>query len=178
MSIWAQHAALAQTAEEMNEPAMTAAAEGTADRDLLTILCCVAWSDGELSAKEKELLLQLGADEALAEEAPRLEALDALIPQLGSEDDRQLAVKLAYQVIRISRRPGDTTSINPQEKVAYRRLVDGVGLDETQIREAEWAAEQDLGAHTSLLGFLASRFRGLGAWPDDALLDAPGGPRL
>lgn len=159
---------------------MTAAEEGTPerDRDLLRILCCVAWSDGELSLKEKDLLLQLGAEEALAEEAPGLDALDALIARLAAEDDRQLAVKLAYQVIRISRRAGDTSSINPQEKAAYRRLVDGVGLEENQIREAEWAAEQELAPHTSLLGFLASRFRGLGAWPDDALLDAPGAPRL
>jgi hypothetical protein len=157
---------------------MTEAGGGTADRDLLRILCCVAWSDGELATKEKDLLLQLGADGALAEEAPGLDALDVLISRLGSEGDRQLAAKLAYQVIRISRRPGDDSSINPHEKVAYRRLLDGLALDESQIREAEWAAEQDLSGQTSLLGFLASRFRGLGAWPDDALLDTPGTPRL
>lgn len=157
---------------------MTEAGEATVNRDLLRILCCVAWSDGELSEQEKELLLQLGADQALAEQAPGLDVLDSLITRLGSGDERQLAAKLAYQVIRISRRAGDGSSINPQEKVAYRRLLDGLALDETQIQEAEWAVEQDLGGQMSLLGFLASRFRGLGAWPDDALLDAPGAPRL
>lgn len=142
---------------------MTAAGQGAQerDRDLLNILSCVAWSDGELSAEEKDLLVQLGADEVAASEAHGLETLDALIPRLDSDDDRQLAVKLAYQVIRISRRPGETSSINAQEKVAYRRLIDGLGLEETQIQEAEWAAEQDLAGHTSLLGFLASRFQGL-----------------
>ncbi|MCP9850802.1 hypothetical protein [Cyanobium sp. Morenito 9A2] len=159
---------------------MTAAGEHKLDRDrdLLRILSWVAWSDGDVSAEEKELLLQLGADEALAVEAPGLEALEALIPRIEGEDERQLAVKLAYQLIRISRRPGDTSSINAQEKVAYRRLIDGLGLEEAQIQEAEWAAEQDLAGPTSLLGFLASRFKGLGAWPDATLLEAPGAPRL
>ncbi len=142
---------------------MTAAGQGALGRDpnLLNILSCVAWSDGELSAEEKDLLVQLGADEVAASDAHGLETLDTLIPRLDSDDDRQLAVKLAYQVIRISRRPGETSSINAQEKVAYRRLIDGLGLEETQIQEAEWAAEQDLAGHTSLLGFLASRFQGL-----------------
>ncbi len=163
------------------------------DHDLLRILCCVAWSDGEISAEEKTLLSRLAermllpgvgpasagaAVETLVSEAMAPEALDALIPRLGSDEERTLALKLAYMVIRIGQRPGDGSSINPQEKLAYRRLVEGLGLEEDQIEAAEWAAEQELAQHTSLLGVLASRFGGLGAWPSSDLLEVPGAPRL
>jgi tellurite resistance protein len=165
----------------------------SADLALLRILCCVAWSDGEVSSEEKALLHglaqgallpqqdQVAASDALevwTAEAVRPEALDALLPLLGSEDERQLAVKLAYQVITISRLSGDTSPVNAAEKVAYRRLVDAVGLTPTQVQEAEWAAQQEMGSHSSLLALLASRFRSLGAWPADDLLEQPGAPRL
>ena len=118
--------------------------------DLLRILCCVAWSDGEFSAEERELLedlveryivtdggvpLPAEAAEVLAEQSLQPEALDTLIPRLRSEEDRQLALKLGYMMNRVGRRPRDITSINPLEKlekVAYRRLVEGLGLGEAQ----------------------------------------------
>lgn len=141
--------------------------------DLLRILCCVAWSDGEFSAEEQELLrdlverylvtdggvpLPVEAAEVLAGQSLQPEALDALIPRLRSEEDRQLALKLGYMMIRVGRRPGDESSINPMEKVAYRRLVEGLGLGEADIEEVEWAAELDLKAKNGLYGFLSSHF--------------------
>jgi hypothetical protein len=143
------------------------------DLDLLRILCCVAWSDGDFSPQEKALLGDLlhryfpseaghpaatEAVEDLVASAAPLEMLDELAPRLGSAEDRQLALKLAYQMIRVGQRPGDDSSINPREKVAYRRLVDGLGLSETEIEQVEWAAEQDLPRSMGLLGILASRF--------------------
>ncbi len=144
-----------------------------ANLDLLRILCCVAWSDGEFSAEERGLLAQLveqylvddagaavppEAVEALAERALQPEALDALIPRLRSEEDRRLALKLGYMMIRVGQRPGDESSINPLEKVAYRRLVEGLGLGEADIEEAEWAAEHDLEATSGVRGFLSRHF--------------------
>ncbi len=146
--------------------------------DLLRILCCVAWSDGEFSEEERELLARLverylvadgsvplpaEAAEVLADRTLQPEALDVLIPRLRSEEDRQLALKLAYMMIRVGRRPGDTSSINPLEKVAYRRLVEGLGLGEADITEAEWSAELDLQAQSGLRGFLAQHFGFLAA---------------
>ncbi|MCP9841041.1 TerB family tellurite resistance protein [Synechococcus sp. J7-Johnson] len=141
--------------------------------DLLRILCCVAWSDGDFSAEERELLqdlveryvvtdggvtLSAEAVEALAERTLQPDALDELISRLDSDEDRQLALKLGYMMIRVGRRPGDESSINPLEKVAYRRLVEGLGLGEADIAEAEWAAELDLQAQTGLQGFLSRHF--------------------
>jgi hypothetical protein len=133
----------------------------------------VAWSDGEFSAEERELLqdlverylvtdggvpLPVEAAEVPAGQSLQLEALDALIPRLRSEEDRHLALKLGYMMIRVGRRPGDESSINPMEKVAYRRLVEGLGLSEADIEEVEWAAELDLKAQNGLYGFLSSHF--------------------
>lgn len=166
---------------------------GDPDRVLLRLLCCIAWSDGAVSAGERELLESLAtqvllSDQEKADAAAEvsslvadtldLPALDALIPRIQGHDQKQLALKLAYMVIRISREEGDSSAINAREKVAYRRLVEGLGLPEGEVQEAEWAAEQELSQHSNLWSLLAARFAGLGAWPDDALLASPELPRL
>lgn len=176
-----------------SDDALTPPASRDPDRVLLRLLCCIAWSDGEVSAKERELLQSLATEVLLTEEEKSeaaaevsslvagtlgLPAMDALIPQIQGHDQKQLAVKLAYMVIRISREDGESSPINAREKIAYRRLVEGLGLPEGEVQEAEWAAEQDLRQHTNLWSLLASRFAGFGAWPDEALLASPDLPRL
>ncbi|MFY8149886.1 MAG: YbjN domain-containing protein [Prochlorococcaceae cyanobacterium] len=172
-------------------PAMTSSTPPLpeADRDLLRILCCVAWSDGDFAAGEKRLLTRLvqnyflpdgdvqttaEAVEALAAEALQPDVLRELVPRLTSQEDRQLVLKLAYMLIRIDSRPGESSSINPQEKRVYRQLVELLELEEADVQEAEWAAEQELRQHSGLIGILASRFQWLGAWPSPELLEAPG----
>jgi hypothetical protein len=163
------------------------------DLDLLRLLCCLAWSDGEVAPEERRLLEVLVrryfmADVGLPEAADAVaemvsgamgvELIDELAPRFTSHDDKQLALKLSYMVIRVGRNLGDTSFINEREKQAYRRLVEGLGLPQGEVEEAEWAAEQDLKKHTSLFAVLASRFASLGAWPSDTLLDMPGAMRL
>ncbi|MEB3200049.1 MAG: TerB family tellurite resistance protein [Synechococcaceae cyanobacterium] len=159
--------------------------------DLLRVVCCVAWADGDVSPAEKQLLEKLvsqyfPAGESAEEEgtlaAARqlaawtmdLQVLDEVLPRLTSEEDRLLALKLAYMMVRVDRRPEDDADINPGEKVAYRRLVEGLGLDEQQVREAEWAAEKELAAQRSPWAVLTSVFAGLGAWPTPEVLETPG----
>jgi len=125
---------------------------------LLRIVCTVAWADGECSSAERKLLAELAAgplhadatapadaalDDLLAERLP-VEALAELVAQLPDTDDRELALKLAYMMIRVGRRTPAEPSINAQERVAYRRLVDLLALGDERIREIEWAAEADL----------------------------------
>ena len=165
-----------------------------ADLDLLTLICCVAWSDGEFSGEERRLLEHLvqqhvittdsgqpvseQALAALADQALPLDLIERLVPRLGP-DDRQLALKLAYQMVRSDRRPGDSSSINAEEKVAYRRLVEALGLAEEDIAETEWMAEQELGKRQgNWLAVLAERFGSLGSWPSPELLQDPSAPRL
>lgn len=157
--------------------------------DLLQIVCCVAWADGDVSAEEKRLLEKLVAryfptadgSETTVEAAQQLAAwsvdesvLDAAIQRLTIGEDRLLALKLAYMMARVSKRPEDTSSINAQEKALYRRLVEGLRLSEAEVKEAEWAAEQELSSGKGIWALLGATFSGLGAWPSQEMLETPG----
>lgn len=157
--------------------------------DLLRIVCCVAWADGDVSADEKRLLEKLVAQyfpgsegSNPSEEAARQLAawslddtvLEEAIRSLESEEDRLLALKLANMMARVGQRPEDTSPINAQEKAVYRRLVEGLGLSETQVQEAEWAAEQDLASGKGVWAMLGAALSGLGAWPTTEMLETPG----
>jgi tellurite resistance protein len=177
-------------------PEDTAAAvgAGAVQLDLLRIVAAVAWCDGEFSDDEQRLLTDLVARylspsdgegpsaqavEVIASRSASLELLDSLPRQLESAEDRQLAVKLAYMMMRVSRRSGDSADINPREKQAYRRLVEAAGLDPSEVEATEWAAEAELRQLSGgLAGLLRRAFGGLGPWPEASLLQQPGAPRL
>lgn len=170
---------------------MAPSSDPGADRQLtlLKIACSVAWADGEVSPEERTLLLKLvaryfpsepgpdsleAAAEQLAAWAQDSALLDGLIARLESEEDRLLALKLGYLMARVGQRPEDASSINSQEKAAYRRLVEGLGLGEAQIQEVEWAAEQELSARRGPWAVLGSLFGDLGNWPTREMLEIPG----
>ena len=119
---------------------------------LLRIVCTVAWADGECSRAERELLaeqvvahLHGGSPDSLGEAqleaflAERLpvSGLDDLVTQLPGSDDRQLALKLSYMMVRVGRRSPAEASINAQERVAYRHLVELLGLEEQRLRRLQ-----------------------------------------
>jgi len=167
---------------------------GASELNLLRIVCAVGWCDGDFSDDERRLLSRLvarylsppdgagpspAAVEVIASRAASLELLDTLAQALQSPEDRQLAVKLAYMMVRVGRAPGDVQPINPHEKQAYRRLIDGLGLGEDELKASEWAGEQELRAHSGgLLALLRQRFGGVGPWSEEELGEEPGAPRL
>ena len=148
-------------------------------RALLRIVCWVAWADGDFAAEERELLDKLvqrllpaagGAGAAatastLATAPPSAAELAPLVAALEGSDQRQLAVKLALQMMSVNRRPGDAAAINPAEKGAYRQLLDALALPESEVEEAEWAARQELEQPRSLLELIGATLSGFGAWP-------------
>ena len=153
--------------------------------DLLKIACCVAWSDGDVCAEEKQLLddlvfryfpLEVGdssletAASQLSAWAMDLSALDEVIPRLISEEDKLLAVKFAYMVARVGQKPGEPSPINPEEKKAYRYLVAALGLDERQVEEVEWAADKELESTKGVKGIFGFLFDGLSTWPSQDVL--------
>jgi hypothetical protein len=166
---------------------------GASELDLLRIVCAVAWCDGDFSDDERLLLSRLVARylsppdgagpspeavDVIASRAASLELLDTLPKALQTPEDRQLAVKLAYMMVRVGRAPGDVQAINPQEKRAYRRLVDGLYLSEDELKACEWAGEQELRAHSGgLLGLLRQRCGGLDAWSEEGLREESGAPQ-
>ena len=148
---------------------------------LLRIVCTVAWADGECSRAERELLAEQVANHLLGDNPDslaeaQLEAflaerlpvagLDDLVTQLPGSDYRQLALKLSYMMVRVGRRSAAEPSINAQERVAYRHLVELLGLEDARIQEIEWAAEADLPKKEGLAQLLAELTAG---WrtPDD-----------
>ncbi len=165
----------------------------TSDRErqlnLLRIVCSVAWADGDVSPQEKHLLEKLvaqyfprspgvdpkeAAAAQLAAWATGDGTLEAAIQRLDQQEDRLLALKLASMMARVSQRPEDSSPINPLEKALYRRLVEGLGLSETQVQEAEWAAAQELASGQGVWALLGSALSGLGAWPTTEMLETPG----
>jgi uncharacterized tellurite resistance protein B-like protein len=157
--------------------------------DLLRVVCCVAWADGDVSADEKRLLEKLVAkyfpcgegSEANQEAARQLAAwtvkssvLEEVIPRITNAEDRVLALKLSYMMARIGQRPQDSSPINPQEKALYRQLVEALGVSEAEVRQAEWAAEQELSSGRGVWAALGAAFSGLGAWPTQEMLETPG----
>jgi uncharacterized tellurite resistance protein B-like protein len=148
---------------------------------LLRIVCTVAWADGECSTAERKLLAELvarhlhgdipsglgeGELEAFLVERLPVAGLGDLVAQLTSSEDRQLALKLSYMMVRVGRRSPAEPSINAQERAAYRQLVELLGLEEDTIQEIEWAAEADLPKKEGLAQLLAELTAG---WrtPDD-----------
>lgn len=174
----------------MGAPAFVSmASERERQLDLLRIVCSVAWADGEVSSQERQLLEKLvvqyfpsadGSD-GTAEAARQLSAwamdgsvLREVIPRLQAEEDRLLALKLSYMMARVGQRPQDDSSINAEEKALYRQLVEALGLSESQVKEAEWAAEQELASGKGVWALLGAAFSGLGAWPTRDMLETPG----
>jgi tellurite resistance protein len=126
---------------------------------LLQVVCYMAWVDGELSAEEKDLLLskfsQLFANSSeekqnLHQELQNYVAqplsgnLETSVAQLQSEEDRELALKLSYMMIRAGQPSATESGINASEKLAYRRLVELLDLQPETIEKVEWAADTEL----------------------------------
>jgi hypothetical protein len=158
------------------DPAEALAALTAPQRALLRLVCWVAMADGDLAAEERQLLERVvartlpgpdTADAAMRTLIADLQEpdLQALVAELGDADERQLAVKLAFQMACSNQRAGDASRFNTAEKQAYRRLVEWIDLPESEVEEAEWAARQELEQPRSLVELIGATLSGFGAWP-------------
>jgi len=104
--------------------------------NLLRIVASMAWSNGNLSEEEVDLMLDrfggLFAADAPQQAVLRQELrdylmqnipLEELVPQLQTTAERELVLKLGYEVIQSSARTPDEDLINAEEKVAYQKLI-------------------------------------------------------
>jgi uncharacterized tellurite resistance protein B-like protein len=149
----------------------------------LRLLCWVAYVDGVFADEERELLSRLAArllpgvdpadalDALVAQNAADLEEL---VAQLTTHDQRLQMVKLAFEMAASSSNPGDNSSFNSAERVAYRRLLEALALPEAEVNEAEWAARQALQDKPALLDRLNRILFGWGAWPSTEALEFSG----
>jgi uncharacterized membrane protein YebE (DUF533 family) len=117
---------------------------------LLRIVSTMAWSDGHLADEEVEVMLdqfsRLFATDPERQQALRTELrdymmqnipLEELTPRLTNAAERELVLKLGYQVINASSRTPEEERINQQEADAYEKLVNLLDLPQTTVERIE-----------------------------------------
>lgn len=126
-----------------------------AQMNLLRTVATMAWSDGDLA--EEEITVMLDQFSTLFAQDPSHQAslraelesylsqnipLDELVPKLTSTAQRQVVLKLGYQVISASARSSEEELINQEEAAAYNRLVELLALPEEVVQEIEQNCKQ------------------------------------
>lgn len=133
--------------------------------NVFRIVCSMAWSDGKLTPEEAGLMIDqfvsLFTTDVAEKQALQQELQDYLgqnipleesVPTLRTAEDRELVLKLGYMVIQAGGAPNpDEDTITADEKAAYRRLVDLLGLPEDRVQAIEWAADQELGQSDTMI---------------------------
>ncbi len=121
---------------------------------LLRIVAAIAWSDGELSLDEKELIVSrlssVFSDDITEQDKLRQELgdyllqdvdIDNIIGEIQTPQERELVLKLAYEVIEINARNANEPRINEEEASAYNRLVQLLQIPSETIQRLENEAE-------------------------------------
>ncbi|MFN3361497.1 MAG: TerB family tellurite resistance protein [Pseudanabaenaceae cyanobacterium] len=118
--------------------------------NLLRVVASMAWADGQLEPQEMTLLLEkLSAlfavtpahrEQLVGELQDYIQQripLEELIPKLETTADRELVLKLGYEVIYCSRRTPEEPRINMEEAVAYQKLVNLLNLPAETVKQLE-----------------------------------------
>lgn len=121
-----------------------------AQMTLLRIAATMAWSDGHLADEEVEVMLDqfshLFAQSEAHQGVLRAELrdylmqnipLNELVPRLTQADEKELVLKLGYQVINASARTPNESLINQEEATAYQQLVALLGLPAETVQRIE-----------------------------------------
>ncbi|WP_425365335.1 hypothetical protein [Gloeothece verrucosa] len=110
-------------------------------------MASLAWADGKLAAEEVNIIISrlsrvFSRD---SEEQERLQQelkdylltdvdIDNLLKEITSDEERELILKLGYQVISVS---SDETQSNEYELRAYQRLVEKLNLPTEVVQQIE-----------------------------------------
>lgn len=118
--------------------------------NLLRVVTSMAWSDGHLASEEIDLMLDrfsgMFAADAPQQQHLRQELqeymiqnipLEELTPKLQSVEERELVLRLGYEVIRSSARTPNEEKINEEEAAAYNKLVQLLGLPAEAVQRIE-----------------------------------------
>jgi len=124
--------------------------------NLLRIATSMAWCDGELSSEEADVMLEqlskifesgkTRQDALQAELHSYLDQnipLDELVPKLRTQEERELVLRLGYEIIRASARSPEELVVNDEETAAYAHLKTLLSLPS----EISAAVEADVEAH-------------------------------
>ncbi|MGK7922913.1 MAG: TerB family tellurite resistance protein [Trichodesmium sp.] len=124
--------------------------------NLLRIVAYMAWSDGQLAKEEVDLMLnrfsslfatgdrQQQLQEELRDYFMQNIPLDESIPKLESQQERELVLKLGYEVIACSARTPEEPNINEEEEAAYKKLKQLLNLPEDVVKRIEDEASSEV----------------------------------
>jgi len=147
--------------------------------NLLRVVLSMAWADKTLEQKEVELMVarfsQLFATtpekqtylenqlkEYFVQDVPLPEAVDAL----KSDAEKEVALRLSYEVINASARTPEEAKVNQAESDAYSRLVTQLNLPENIVKRAEQEATASLNqGGNNIVDMLAYQLRDYLATP-------------
>jgi hypothetical protein len=126
--------------------------------DMLRVVTAMAWSDGELEPDEEIVILNelthIFAPDPTQQRSLVTELKTYLSQNLPLEDslkhirrkeDRQLVLRLSYQVIQASRRKADEPMINLEEAVHYQKLVQLLDLPPAEVEAIKAEVTENMG---------------------------------
>ncbi len=139
---------------------------------LMRVVASMAWSDGNLATEEVELMLDRFSRLFAQSEAQQAELkqelrdylmqnipLEESVPALQSQAERELVLRLGYEVISSSARTPEEALINSEESAAYQRLVQLLNLPAETVAALEAEAKESLKHSSSLVDSLASHLQ-------------------
>ncbi|NET10580.1 MAG: TerB family tellurite resistance protein [Merismopedia sp. SIO2A8] len=142
--------------------------------NILRIATSMAWCDGELSPEEADVMLerlsQVFESSKIQQEHLQDELrsylvqkipLDELVPNLRTSEEKELVLRLGYEVIRASARTPDEEVVNDDEETAYNHLKVLLNLPTAAIQRIETDVEENLPPSETLMDTLARELRSL-----------------
>lgn len=124
--------------------------------NLLRIVAYMAWSDGQLAKEEVDLMLnrfsslfatgdqQQQLQEELRDYFMQNIPLGESIPKLESQQERELVLRLGYEVIACSARTPEEPNINEDEEAAYENLKQLLNLPGDVVERIETEVKSEL----------------------------------
>lgn len=118
--------------------------------NLLRIVTAMAWSDGDLAEEEVDVMLDrfssIFATSTAQQQTLRQELqdymmqniqLEELTPKLQNTEEKELVLRLGYEVIGACARTHEEELINDHEAAAYEKLVSLLSLPPETIQRIE-----------------------------------------
>ncbi|MGP1386267.1 MAG: TerB family tellurite resistance protein [Thainema sp.] len=140
--------------------------------NLLRIVSSMAWSDGHLAEEEVDLMLdrfsrlfakdtnqQQKLYQDLQDYVTQNIPLEELTPKLTSEAEKELVLRLGYEVIGSSARTPEEDKINEEEAAAYQQLVKLLGLPSETVERVETEAKAELAGNDNIIEILAQQIK-------------------
>jgi tellurite resistance protein len=141
--------------------------------NLLRTVTAMAWADGDLAAEEVEVMLDrfssIFAKDTAQQQHLRQELqhymkqnipLGEITSKLHSTEEKEMVLRLAYEVIACSARSPEEDNINADEAAAYQQLIGLLGLPTETVQQIESEAQTSTGSLVDRLAQHLENFSG------------------